>query len=452
MKKYIDKETFQFLGMVSLICLIMLFFIMLCSSCTVTRKPANQPCVSSDPVCRVVLRVTKPNAPRDTFCLEIDTCVMNDPCFGIHCDDLNACTFDRCEHGECDFEPIPDCGPKLCDTTICTDGSACTLDTCSNVTGCAYIYAGEVICDDQSFCTSDVCYTYPDHHECRHFVVRNCDDENPCTVDGCIMHGCNNLYVPDICDDWDACTVDSCIAFAGCSYQLIDCDDFNECTTDICNDGHCLHIPVDCNDGDDCTEDSCYNGIMTGEGCVHDDTCTTPCAFDTLPRPGSDNWCKIVVCVNGDVFNSYRTEDDANLCTHDLCNPMGGFYHPPVWCEDGTGISFCCNPADGNCQWGDELCCNDHNACTMEDWNEMTNTCDHYPIDCNPGNGQPYWCDTTSGCVYASPKTGRFTAEVPPVLYDVMGRKITTSIEDLPPAIYYLRTGVTVKRIQLIGR
>jgi len=142
--------------------------------------------------------------------------------------------------------------------------------------------------------------------------------------------------------DGDCCTVHR---------QPIDCNDSIPCTNDFCVNGYCFNVPVNCDDGVSCTQDWCN---PKAGYCDYIDTChASPCTFDTIPDPvyGND-YCKVIVCVNGNMYNTVRSCNDGNLCTNDFC--AGEQCHnAPVNCDDGTdcvNTGMCwCDMATGNC-------------------------------------------------------------------------------------------------------
>lgn len=110
----------------------------------------------------------------DGTCNDLDTDNDADACnFDIDCDDLNACTVDRCQLGHCVSTPKDcqhvddDCVEGVCDSvtgecrptnkpdnTVCSDGFFCTVE---------------------DRCLSGVCVGYE----------RDCQDNDPCTLDVC---------------------------------------------------------------------------------------------------------------------------------------------------------------------------------------------------------------------------------------------------------------------------
>ena len=104
------------------------------------------------------------------------------------------------------------------------------------------------------------------------FDDTDCDDGNPCTVDQCVPFfggTCLNLLLPDgaSCSDGDFCNgAETCLG-GTCMPGTDPCDDNNACTLDGCVLGgsSCVHFPSPpCNDNNFCTTDSC----APATGCV----------------------------------------------------------------------------------------------------------------------------------------------------------------------------------------
>jgi hypothetical protein len=92
----------------------------------------------------------------------------------------------------------------LTDEVDCDDGNACTQDVCQGADGCVY----EALTGDECL-DGDVC-TVADHCEAGVCVGQalNCDDDNPCTLDGCDgVGGCVHEPASQLCDDEDPCTL-----------------------------------------------------------------------------------------------------------------------------------------------------------------------------------------------------------------------------------------------------
>src|SRR5512145_2976502 len=68
----------------------------------------------------------------------------------------------------------------------------------------------------------------------------DCNDQNPCTVDGCDTTTGFCRHDRLVCDDVNQCTVDSCQDYVGCRFVArpagTACDDANPCSQgDACN-------------------------------------------------------------------------------------------------------------------------------------------------------------------------------------------------------------------------
>ncbi len=323
------------------------------------------------------------------------------------CDDGRPCTVDTCDgKGNCDFALVDAC---LVDGICADDGQAapgmpclaCDIDVSMTEWTPAELGAA---CDDLNACTTgEICS--PDG--CVGGTATDCDDQNPCTVDSCLADsGCLHDGAP--LEEHPCALEDPCVAWAWCvagecmAGDALSCDDKNPCTADTCDgEGGCLHAaldglecsdadtctigdlcvadvcqpgpePLDCNDGNECTNDLCH----PVSGCYHELN-DNPCC-DTSGK----NMC-----------------DDGNLCTIDSCNPDTGecFYEPATWkCNDYdpcTGPDQC---QDGKCM-GPLLTCDDANPCTTDSCQKMGG-CVHSPLDALPCD-DGLSCSTGDTCV-----------------------------------------------------
>jgi hypothetical protein len=115
------------------------------------------------------------------------------------------------------------------------------------------------------------------------------------------------------CGDGSACTTDRCNLATGACEHPPACDDGNQCTTDSCNpaNGQCGITPTPdapCNDGNACTQDDhCAPDGQSGIACQ-----------------GTQ-----VIC-----------EDDGNVCTADVCDPLQGCGHEPIEVTEPDPIQF----------------------------------------------------------------------------------------------------------------
>ena len=153
------------------------------------------------------------------------------------CDDLNPCTNDACVSGVCEHQ----CSIN----SVCDDGDIWTNnDKCVIGPSGACTCQGERAecldardCHDQNPCTEDTCISFTCHHTCLEGT--SCDDGNPDTRD-------------DRCV-WEQSPAPSCLCRGRfeCT-QDKDCDDQNPCTIDKCQNTHCYH---ECSIGQGCQGD-----------------------------------------------------------------------------------------------------------------------------------------------------------------------------------------------------
>lgn len=192
---------------------------------------------------------------------------------------------------------------------------------------------------------------------------------------------------------------------AGSCNQICDllCSDNNVCTIDHggdCEGAGCFpgadRPPVSCDDGNPCTEDElchptdgCANAPEPGNLCDDGDACTELDVCDdagACSGQGIENCCVYV----GDC-------NDQNACTNDSCdgvpeNPSGTCSHSAVQCDDPDACTISeCNEVNGECTSAPRAC-DDGLGCTNDGCDAATG-CVHAPVDCLPGDA----C-TTSSC------------------------------------------------------
>lgn len=160
---------------------------------------------------------------------------------GAHPDGQGGCTTDPCEPDPCASQNLA-CedqnGSAHCYEPDCNDGNPCTKDT---LVGGACEHEQE---PDGSGCATSACLVGESCTAgvCSGGAPADCDDGNPCTVDGCDpASGCESVVDASLVpDDGFACTVDSCDA-SGVSHHVADdglCDDGLYCTgTETCSPG-----------------------------------------------------------------------------------------------------------------------------------------------------------------------------------------------------------------------
>ncbi len=337
----------------------------------------------------------------------VDTCTAGVGCVFAPvevaaCDDGNPCTSDdACVDGECAGTGGPECD----------DGDPCTQDTCQPDTGCVFPPA-DGPCDDGDVCTTgDACV----EGTCIGGPELDCDDGELCTADGCVPgQGCTNTPAEGPCDDLSDCTLlDACQGGECVGGDAPDCDDGNPCTLDGCDPAvGCVSAPAaapTCDDGDACTtEDRCVGGACVGgdaltcddgESCT-EDSCdpTEGCAFDPVDGPCSDgNACtNNDACDNGECAAGPPTNcNDGNQCTADGCVPDLGCINSPLAgpCDDDDLCTTEESCIAGACVPGGALFCDDGDLCTF-DLCQPTSGCEFVN---NPGGN----CDDGDPCTLA---------------------------------------------------
>ena len=271
------------------------------------------------------------------------------PCVtAADCPVAPSCQIAACQAGVCAISAADD-------ATACDDANACTAgDTCK-----AGVCVPGLVknCDDNNPCTTDACA--PATGLCANAPnALPCDDSNACTgADTCKDGQCIGSALS--CDDKNPCTDDSCDTKTGCIglANSAACDDKNACTTDdACKQKACAGTAADCNDGNACTTDSC-------------DPAFGLCNFAAVPQGGAcddGNPCTDKdVCGGGKCKGSTKSCDDSNVCTDDSCDSKTGCLNLPnkVTCDDGSVCTTTDTCAGGKCT-GAAKSCGDGNPCT----------------------------------------------------------------------------------------
>jgi hypothetical protein len=175
------------------------------------------------------------------------------------------------------------------DGAACSDGNPCTLG--ERCLGGACAGAAAVDCSAAPTCTTGQCD--PTTGGCAFAAVADqtpCSDGSACTQqDRCKAGQCQGQ--PALCDDGNPCTDDGCTPQSGCTLAPVValCDDGNVCTaSSTCVGGACSGTAtLDCADADPCTTDACD---PLG-GCIH------PVAQDGSPCGASGMLCQAGQCV-----------------------------------------------------------------------------------------------------------------------------------------------------------
>jgi hypothetical protein len=377
------------------------------------------PIPNSDPAdCVLFRQCTTASQCNDGNACTIDTCVgstcLHTPDLGASCEDNDVCTLTTTcnDQGFCTDGTAPPCD----------DDNPCTIDTCDPVSGCTHTpVANNTACDDGEYCTvGDVCTA----GVCGG-APRNCSDGIACTVDTCneatdqCVHTGNHVVCsngqycdgvevcnpatgceagpPVICSDGIACTLDTCnettdqcdhVASHGACNDMLFCNGVETCSpVHGCQAG----TPVNCSDGIACTVDACDEMI---DQCTHSPNhgaCSNGQFCD-----GAELCDTAAGCVAGPAIDC----GDGVACTVDSCNEATDqCNHAPNHAACGNG-QYCdgaeiCDPV-ADCKPGTPPACNDGVACTVDSCNETTDQCDNVPNDASCSNGQ--YCDGVETC------------------------------------------------------
>ena len=341
----------------------------------------------------------------DGECTDGNPCTVADNCTAgicagnpVECDDANPCTDNACtETGGCEFPPA---------AGSCDDGNPCTLaDQC--VDGecegtqvsceclvdqdCELLEDGD-LCNGTLYCSAEVlphlCMVDPDSvvecpepqgpnalclaafcapgtGECS-LVPANeqalCETDDACTFGDRCQEGVCAPGNQVNCNDGNVCTDDGCDPEAGCVYEFnqVDCNDGDVCTAgDQCNAGECIGgLPLVCDDGNAC------NGVET---CDPEAGCAAGQALvcdDGNACNGAETCDPDLKCVGGQPLVC----SDGNPCTADSCDAQLGCIHTPSDdpCDDDNQCTVGDVCAQGKCQPGQALPCNDDDVCTTD--------------------------------------------------------------------------------------
>ncbi len=179
----------------------------------------------------------------------------------------------------------------------------------------------------------------------------DCDDDNFCTQDICVVSQCQHPHWPN-------------------STQ---CDDKNSCTSnDACLDGICTGTGRDCS-GFDAV---CVRGVCnpaSGECEAQEEEDQTPCE-DGLFCSEADV-CLAGVCVAG----GERDCDDEEPCTQDVCNEneraCKSTWEPKLNAEGPAGSANCEDGEDNDCDLLVDMDDPDCNPCTVDEDCDDANPC-----------------------------------------------------------------------------
>lgn len=172
-------------------------------------------------------RVASCNAALGCVTAQAKTCLPGDPCQG-------AAT---CTGG--------DCGKSAAETD-CDDQQACTAESCDPTSGCNSKAISGGTCDDGDSCSlSDTCV----QGQCQG-EANACSDGVACTLDTCTYPDgtCKHVATDKLCDDANSCTSDTCDATKNCAHAAVAlgsaCGVELACTGTVCHPRFAISLAV----------------------------------------------------------------------------------------------------------------------------------------------------------------------------------------------------------------
>ncbi len=160
------------------------------------------------------------------------------------CDGVETCIEGRCQAGV---------------TLDCNDHVPYTVDSCEPTNGCVHTFPGctsNAQCAVGEICADHVCRVVP---QCM--TNAQCDDGNICNgAETCNSAGkCQAGSVLN-CDDNDPLTVDMCVVATGCHHSTVECNSNTDCDDGVVSNG-----------AETCVDHECYPGTPTGCSGVNTD-------------------------------------------------------------------------------------------------------------------------------------------------------------------------------------
>ncbi len=296
-----------------------------CTPAQVTACTDTNPCTddSCDPVfgCNHVYNVAA--CDDGSACTIGDTCA-DGVCTGtvINCDDGKPCTTDSCKPS---FGCVhPNAVAPCDDGNICTTGESCKAGAC--------IGGGPADCSDGIACTLDTCTA---GLGCQHSSGDGpCDDGDYCTVGEICTGGICAGGSAALCNDGSACTSDSCVPATGCTFLALEgpCSDGDPCTgPDVCKAGACVGAVLVCVPADVCHSAGVCNA-QTG-------TCNPVNAPDGATCDDGFACTKGDACTAGVCVGTSQCDDD-DVCTLDACGKTGPCTHTPNCTVGGSVVGL----------------------------------------------------------------------------------------------------------------
>jgi hypothetical protein len=260
------------------------------------------------------------------------------------------------------------CQPKSGSVVQCdaTQNTPCSVNTCQPTTGqCAPVVTADgQKCDDGDQCSlGDACLA----GKCKAGAGLACDDQNPCTDDGCNpAQGCWHQANTKTCDDGNQCTVGDVCASGKCQSGLgsCDCQIDQDCVAK--DDGNACNGVVKCQQGlcklDATTIVTCDASLNTSckvNACM---PASGKCALTNVPDlTGCDDQSACTQtdrCVAGQCVGNAVACDDGNSCTADSCDAKLGCVSKPSagTCDDGDACTKPDTCQAGVCKAGPNTC------------------------------------------------------------------------------------------------
>jgi hypothetical protein len=275
----------------------------------------------------------------------------------------------------------PDTNPGGCKSVAeCDDGEPCTVDGCNTSTG-----------------------------KCSHAPVPSCgepgapcDALNPCGAGVCdkAANACVDCLVSAECGGGKLCQAKKCVAATACKSD-VDC----KAQKQVCSkfDGACVdcNVPGDCGPGNTCIDHQCKPAAT----CASSKDCQKVCDLKNgfcVDCLSSDDCGKGQFCMPA-THQCVPAVCDGNACgaggSFFLCNKDGSGYEAGVSCDDGNPCTTHKCDAKGGCKQVDsDGKCDDKDACTEDD-KCTAGMCAGAPADCDDMN--PCTVDSclkTTGC------------------------------------------------------
>lgn len=193
-----------------------------------------------------------------------------------------------------------------------------------------------------------------------------CIDEDPCTIDECVLNSCSNQK-KTVCESEDGCCPE------GCEYaedndcpeppeckENSDCTSPNPCYSAFCDDGECDYVeinacidddgccPKGCTDDTDCDEQG--NECEDASDCPEGESCTEP---DCL-----NGYCvtvQVISCVNNDGCCPLGCEGKDNDCQETECDDDEDCEENQK-CADSSCVLMTCSEQQGSICQSNEMC------------------------------------------------------------------------------------------------